>query len=645
MAKLKYIIYSLVPVVSILGVLGLSWLLAAFIEIYTHNLTMLKIFDQSTKYETKHKVAQPPFPGNKKNNIFWFVQISDIHISQFRSYGQVEDLLKFCETTLKNINPEIVLMTGDITDAKDVLNIGSSQYTEEWETYSSVLKTCVHEGLTWLDIRGNHDAFAVPSLHGKHDLFNKFASSKNKFDDSYVYQHVHATTFGNYSFNGVDFAPNPGPARPFNFFGVPDQKTINRLQEISTTNNNYNATIWFGHYPLSTTTKPHILRKLLSSGIVYLCGHLHTLLGVVPQMHAIHTEGLLELELGDWKENRKYRIGVFDHDMFSFADATYSSDEHVVVFTNPVDAKYMVPGESSYLKSRNSTHIRFLLFSDTHMRAVQVYVDDAILCPQTEVIDNLHTCRWSPSKYQSGVHEIKVIVVNKEKNSTATCTFSLDGTRPPLSFLSVIILVTDFCTMSQMVYLVAIFTTILFPMLLKKCAHQYHIDLCRSFLKMVSPQIIYFVDCDRVFWPLIYYNCHLSVGPISVGYFIPDQLGVFFSFGLYSGGHHIPGSFTYLYVGAQLLLYNALIMIYVGELLNKTTDISLTKLFSSNKHRTRTIFFHLLLVFLIWNQLSSSYMFYVAYGALSCVINPVKTWTMPLSVYLIYKATTCKRKR
>lgn len=67
------------------------------------------------------------------------------------------------------------------------------------------------------------DAFAVPSLHGKHDLFNKFASSKNKFDDSNVYQHVYATTFGNYSFNGVDFAPNPGPARPFNFFGVPDQ--------------------------------------------------------------------------------------------------------------------------------------------------------------------------------------------------------------------------------------------------------------------------------------------------------------------------------------------------------------------------------------------------------------------------------------
>lgn len=41
------------------------------------------------------------------------------------------------------------------------------------------------------------------------------------------------------------------------------------------------------------------------TGGVYLCGHLHTLAGVVPKMHAVHADGHLELELGDWLDTRK----------------------------------------------------------------------------------------------------------------------------------------------------------------------------------------------------------------------------------------------------------------------------------------------------------------------------------------------------
>ena len=37
----------------------------------------------------------------------------------------------------------------------------------------------------------------------------------------------------------------------------------------------------------------------------YLCGHLHTLAGIIPNMYARHKSGLLELELGDWKDERR----------------------------------------------------------------------------------------------------------------------------------------------------------------------------------------------------------------------------------------------------------------------------------------------------------------------------------------------------
>lgn len=45
--------------------------------------------------------------------------------------------------------------------------------------------------------------------------------------------------------------------------------------------------------------------------VVYLCGHLHTLGGLVPQMYTMQNEGFAELELADWKDGRalvKFRL-------------------------------------------------------------------------------------------------------------------------------------------------------------------------------------------------------------------------------------------------------------------------------------------------------------------------------------------------
>ena len=42
------------------------------------------------------------------------------------------------------------------------------------------------------------------------------------------------------------------------------------------------------------------------TGVVYLPGHLHTLGGAAPNMYARHKTGFLELEVGDWMDNRLY---------------------------------------------------------------------------------------------------------------------------------------------------------------------------------------------------------------------------------------------------------------------------------------------------------------------------------------------------
>ena len=62
------------------------------------------------------------------------------------------------------MKPAVVVVTGDLTDAKTADYSGSEQYLEEWQSYQSIVRSVTNNSdILWLDIRGNHDNFDVPS--------------------------------------------------------------------------------------------------------------------------------------------------------------------------------------------------------------------------------------------------------------------------------------------------------------------------------------------------------------------------------------------------------------------------------------------------------------------------------------------------
>lgn len=114
-----------------------------------------------------------------------------------------------------------------------------------------------------------------------------------------------------YSFVAIDACLDPGPKRPFNFVGILDEQEVSHInkmiEKLKTTGSDY--TIWFGHFPTSCTLSygEQTIRDMIGrdkNGLVYLCGHLHKLGGLVPNMYTLQNNGFLELELGDWKDNR-----------------------------------------------------------------------------------------------------------------------------------------------------------------------------------------------------------------------------------------------------------------------------------------------------------------------------------------------------
>lgn len=84
---------------------------------------------------------------------------------------------------------------------------------------------------------------------------------------------------------------------------------INLNEEAKENGGNY--TIWFGHYPTSCILSYGLgnegVRSIIGKydeSYAYMCGHLHTQGGLVPQMYTLQKDGFLELELGDFKDNR-----------------------------------------------------------------------------------------------------------------------------------------------------------------------------------------------------------------------------------------------------------------------------------------------------------------------------------------------------
>ena len=54
-------------------------------------------------------------------------------------------------------------------------------------------------------------------------FFRDYSSSgPNGHIGSKPYQYIYRTKYGSYAFNGIDLNPDPGPKRPFNFFGHVD---------------------------------------------------------------------------------------------------------------------------------------------------------------------------------------------------------------------------------------------------------------------------------------------------------------------------------------------------------------------------------------------------------------------------------------
>lgn len=592
---------------------------------------------------------------DSSDNLLWFLQISDIHISLFRDPMRITEFREFCHLTINAIKPSVVLASGDLTDAKTKDSIGSEQLEGEWKHYRDILdESNIKKRTLWLDIRGNHDNFNVGSPLSKQNYFTNYSIQGKEHPRSYRYQIKKRNNV--YTFIGIDACLEPGPRRPFNFIGHLDDLEVKELHSLilQTESGPNNYTVFFGHFPTSCILSPgnDNVRDIIGrhkQGLVYVCGHLHKLGGLIPNMYTLQQAGFLELELGDWKDNRVYRLLAIDHGFLSFIDIQHRHWP-VVLVTNPKDALFFNPSKENLDVIKNSTHIRILAFSLSTIDYIRVKLDSENWEYCKRVKGPLFVTPWNPRKFLHGLHRLEIYVRDVEgREKYETQLFALDGTKLSFGILPKIALMSNASILFQTMFFVTLSLSIV-PLFVIRYLHRLVAGgqmvkpkLRQSCCYSLLQKIWILCTVDRIFWPIVLYPLYLAVGPWTIGYLVENHLGAVFAWGIFVNNTFLPGAFTYAYGFLQLITFQIPITFIMAKMVHFRFQEITIKTGKGLSFKNK-IFFHLPFSIVFVMQVIMAYLFWLAYGTLAFILGPLRTWSLILAAVLYWQSLNLPEK-
>lgn len=365
---------------------------------------------------TYFAIKIPSFPSLPKKSLifsddpFYITQLSDLHYTHLdeKTYAR---LTKFLVDVIKNYNPMLFLVTGDISDGTNTHSMFSyhMQYEGNWDAINrSFNEAKVFErDMDRVFIAGNHDMFAV----AKDDMkSNKFRAMFYNESIDFEFQQYR---FANNKINMVCFNPlvPPFPSAPFGVFPYVNKKLLNKLENAVDKNA---LNILVNHFPrrfMFSLTSKHgrRIRQVASLYDVMLTGHRH------PQKTFITThDGLLHVTAPAGKAGNWFTLTTIDNGFVS-SHHINSAQTNQAVITYPIPADQLTP---KVVFEQNNLPIRVLFFGNKTDK-LQLKIDGKIeqkpLVLQKVIKENVSLLSCDVT-LRPGEHNIEV--VNGNYNNT-----------------------------------------------------------------------------------------------------------------------------------------------------------------------------------------------------------------------------------
>ena len=545
--------------------------------------------------------------------------------------------------TLSTIQPELVMCGGDLTEAKSSL-LKAAQDEAEWQQYRDIVSRR-WRNVAWLDIRGNHDNLNVLNRNSSENFYAKYSSmGPQGFLNSYK---VSLASRGQkFNIIAVDATWAVGMNYPFNFVGYIDQTEQSSLDGLVSSVKSDEVSIMFGHYPTSVVAQFDYVRSLISRGLVYLSGHLHDLaLFRMYQMYSFHDKDNLELELVDWKNNRKFRILAVDNGKLSFTDVKFD-DWPIALVTYPKDTTFMMPSKENYSHYEENT-IKVLVFHKINISKVIIGID-----METEVeasaVDGgpLYVLPWDAGKFKKGAHRITVKVVDENE---IVKEFQQDFTLNPeeadkfSNVMSNFVLRSSFSKLFHWLYGLTLFFNLAIP---SAMAVTIYLSQSGKLSSTSRRHIQKFSNCclvrklmlvtghNVICVSLIIFVIYMAVGPWVVGSLVEGRTGAVFAWGVVVDSTLVHSQVPFAYYFVHFGLIHPVVVLAIGHLLDfKYGQMMDVGGGAGNcgimRHVAISVSLLLMMAFSVFLSLS----FWHQFGSLGFLLGPLKTWS-----YVFYSA-------
>jgi len=274
--------------------------------------------------------------------IFWIMHISDTHIGASGIEGP--DATPHFEFALgeafDTIEPEVVVVTGDLCDGSIGAIPASGQSVDEWTEYRGVVDTAGMTTDIYIDVPGNHDGYGEQSAG---ELFHYLTYSLNGSTFGKTTRSMLLTfPFGDYLLYATS-TPNEGSP----IFVEHSEFSADELTELQTEltmHNSANLAFVFGHHRLNQPDGASTaINTIQQHQAFYFHGHLH---GFGTYM----SDNILSGQIDNLGKDDVNNIGVIavDNDAISYAASDVTAAWPLILVTTPADRRLHSGDENPY---------------------------------------------------------------------------------------------------------------------------------------------------------------------------------------------------------------------------------------------------------------------------------------------------------